>query len=561
MTRRSIILYWLLLLLPTLAIATAALRLIGYEQERMDRQALSSAGDRAQAVAESIQIAVESVEDEIAQSLERIPPEKLVESLVGWEKSNPIIRNVFVWKPGIGLEYPAPGASATSEEARFITRYAALFSGRIPWRSAHVETTGRRPADVSRMEASAQPSRTVRETEQSNLVQSVRRLRVGQREREGSRAAAKKGGWIPWYVENRLHILGWVRRGGEVYGVELELMTLLSRLVAAFPEPETDGIVFSLTDGEGNILHQAGRALVEPARKPDIAVPLAPQLPHWQVVVFLGDHTGTLRQSGGFMILGSLLLAIFVAAILLGGGMLTWQAHRNMIDAARKTSFVSNVSHELKTPLTSIRMYAELLNEGRIKDAQKTRRYLEVIVAETNRLTRLVNNVLDFSRLEQGRMKYNIEDIDLTAYLPSILETHRLPIQEAGLALQMVLPGHPVTVSADRDALNQVLLNIIDNAVKYAAEGGELVVDLRMSDAVCELRLMDRGPGVPPAHRKSIFEKFHRVDDSLTTRKPGTGLGLSISRRMLRDLGGDLLYEPRDSGGSSFVLVFPQHLT
>ncbi len=121
------------------------------------------------------------------------------------------------------------------------------------------------------------------------------------------------------------------------------------------------------------------------------------------------------------------------------------------------------------------------------------------------------------------------------------------------------IPDENIIVETDRDALEQVLLNLLDNAIKYASEGKELSITLKVSKEYCELQFADKGPGVPSAHRDNIFKKFHRVDDSLTAGKPGSGLGLSIARRLLRDLGGDLLYKPRGGGGSCFVVLIPFH--
>jgi len=310
-------------------------------------------------------------------------------------------------------------------------------------------------------------------------------------------------------------------------------------------------------DGNGKILHQAGETVLESGSHPGLTVSLAPNLPHWQMAVYFTDGRTAAQSGKGFIVLAGLLLAIFVVAIVLGGSLLLWQAHRNMTDAHQKTSFVSNVSHELKTPLTSIRMYAELLAEGRIKNREKKEHYLQVIVAESQRLTRLVNNVLHFSRLEQGRKKYQIEEIDVVKILLEILETHELRFREAGLELKLDIPDHAIVVRIDRDTIEQVVLNLMDNALKYAAEGKDLLIRLEVCNGFCELQLMDRGPGVPSSHRAKIFEKFQRMDDSLTTRKPGSGLGLSIARRLMRDMGGDLVYRSRKKGGSSFVVLIP----
>ena len=202
-------------------------------------------------------------------------------------------------------------------------------------------------------------------------------------------------------------------------------------------------------------------------------------------------------------------------------------------------------------------MYAELLSTDRIKTQEKKKQYLKVIVTESQRLTRLVNNVLDFSRLEQKRKNYHLEKLDMTVFLYEILKAQSLRIKNVGLVLKEDIPDENIIVETDRDALEQVVLNIMDNAIKYAPEGKDLKIALKVRTEYCEVQFTDKGPGVPTAHRDKIFKKFHLVDDSMTTRKPGSGLGLSISRRLLRDLGGDLYYRPGEGGGSCFIVLIP----
>ena len=360
-------------------------------------------------------------------------------------------------------------------------------------------------------------------------------------------------------MDNKQSILGWVQRkpNGIIYGAQLDLTALLYWLINYFPDTAPEGMEYALLDGGGEILYQTGTGNIKSGLKPDVTVPLAPYLPHWQVATYVVDPPLTAQSGQSFFLLSVLLLAIFVTAIILGGSLLTWQTHRNMVSAQQKTSFVSNVSHELKTPLTSIRMFAELLQEDRIKDPAKKAHYLKVIVAESQRLTRLVNNVLDFNRLEQGRKQYHLKELEISGYLRYIVETQRLRVQEAGMVLDNQIPEAEYKVQTDEDAIEQVLLNLLDNAIKYASEGKELSVDLTPREDQLQVRVMDRGPGVPAKHRSRIFEKFHRVDSSLTSRHPGSGLGLSIARTITRDLNGDLLYEPREGGGSCFTVLIP----
>ncbi len=253
----------------------------------------------------------------------------------------------------------------------------------------------------------------------------------------------------------------------------------------------------------------------------------------------------------------AILCCILLLAILGGGWLLLRDAHRSAIDARTRTTFVANVSHELKTPLTTIRMYAEILNEGRTKDESRRAHYLDVIVQESQRLTRLINNVLDFSRLEQGRKTYRPEDLDLATETRRIVEAQNSRLQAVGLAVELEGADTPCPAHADRDAFEQALLNVLDNAAKYAVSGKRVLVHVASANGAAQVRVCDRGPGVPAAHRSRLFQQFHRADDSLTTRQPGCGLGLSISRRLLRDQGGDLRYETAENGGACFVLTLP----
>jgi len=564
-TKRALSFYWLLLLVPVLVIGMAAYRLLEHEKARLQDQASAAYLERSQLLAESVRLTVLSVQEAVADTMADIPAAGLEKSLIDWRNTNPLIRNVFIWSPVKGLLYPLPSSPLSTEETRFIQRYDALFSGRLAWAD-----NGREMAVTN--ESSGNPAA---DHSQYDLVREVESLKSSTRKmvdlakqqplatKESSsvaQLAADTCGWRPWFMENRLYMLGWCQEPSDnsVFGVELEMMTLLSRLVANFPETAPPGLTYTLNDGSGTILFQTVGSALTVETKPKFSVSLAPQLPHWEIGVHVVDDTPAEQAARNFMLFAGLLLAILIIAMLAGGGLLTLQALQHARDARRKTTFVSNVSHELKTPLTSIRMYAELLQTGRIKDDEKKKKYLEVIVDESQRLTRLVNNVLDFSRLEQGRKKYHLETINLAELINHFLETQRYRLEKEGLIVRNIIQSKEFPVTADRDALEQVLLNLTDNAVKYASDGKELVFDLAQVEGYWQLRIMDRGCGVAAGHRRKIFEKFHRVDDSLTTRQPGAGLGLAIARKILRDLDGDLFYEDRPDGGSIFVMTLPR---
>ena len=548
-----IIAAWLLLLVPTLLIGGVALRLLQHEQQRLAGAAVAASSERARATAESIALAVAEVREGLLGTLRTFPQEELARRLDTWRQENPLIRNVFIWAPEGGLSLPDPRQPVSEEEADFIRRYDSLFTGRLSWNPPPPDPGPAPVADLA--ESLFSTRRELRELTQSKVTV----VADAQPSADASSPLVGTGGWIPWFWENRFYLLGWVESPGvpRRYGVEIETMALLSRLLGTLPAVPPTGEVYALVDGNGEIFHQSGGLAISAETPRIVSLPIGSALPHWQVAVYAPKGAAGAAEGDSFLILSTLVVGTFVAAILFGGSLLLWQAWRNLTDARRKTSFVANVSHELKTPLTTIRMYAELLGEGRIADEAKRGRYLKVIVDESRRLSRLVNNVLDFGRLEQGRKTYSLTDLDLCETLHGVLDSQALRIEEAGMTLSRRISGERCVVRADRDALEQAVLNLVDNALKYAGGSPELEVELVRDGNRCRVRVLDRGPGVPPAQRQRIFEKFHRVDDSLTARQPGSGLGLSIARQLLRDMGGELICGERSGGGCCFEIQLP----
>jgi signal transduction histidine kinase len=331
--------------------------------------------------------------------------------------------------------------------------------------------------------------------------------------------------------------------------------------VPDIPELSEKGAALVLMDGNKTFMHQSGSLAIDPGASPAAVIPVSGLLPHWQMGVFV--HDKSFGQVPGFLFVSIMLLAIFIGVMVFGGVLLTRMTLRNMKDARQKTSFVSSVSHELKTPLTSIRMYAELLMSKRITDQRKIHTYLSVIVGESGRLTRLINNVLDFGRLEQGKKTYHPTCFELDRFLNRMIAVHGIRIQAQGL--EIITRIEPIEstggyhVRTDQDAVEQVVLNLIDNALKYAGDGEFIKFVLERQDAFILLKICDDGPGVPGAQREKIFEKFHRMDNSLTSQQPGSGLGFSIARQILRDLGGDLLLEPLPENGACFTARIKYH--
>jgi signal transduction histidine kinase len=249
-----------------------------------------------------------------------------------------------------------------------------------------------------------------------------------------------------------------------------------------------------------------------------------------------------------------------VLAIAIGSWLIVADLKRQLTLARQKTDFVSNVSHELKTPLTSIRMFSELLAEGRVTDVGKQRSYLGIITAESARLTRLINNVLDFARIERGEKKYHFEDCDLVSIARETAESYRAHLETSGFQFELQLPDTPLLVNGDRDALAQVIVNLLSNAEKYSTACKEIKLQVERRSAPLPhavVMVLDRGLGVPRGSEEKIFEKFYRAHDSLSSGIQGSGLGLTLARQIARAHGGDVAYEPRKGGGSCFNLRLP----
>ena len=563
-TKRSIILFWVLFLVPTLIMAGAAARLLSHEQERINQSRLMALTDRADTIAQTIHLTIETIKDNLTQALIRIPGNTLKPILLKWEETNPLVRNVFVYKPGVALSYPAKGMASTPEERRFMARFDALFSGRVPFDGGETKDPGESAGSALAKQSDKTSSYSSRKqlVELSKAVTQAPQTAMESQQPQAvtDNSGGAKSGWLPWFSENRLHLLIWVQTSdsGPIYGLELELMTLLSRLVVDFPKLDEGRTALVLMDGSNRSIHQAGDMEINPGTRPAVRVDVSSLLPHWEIAVFM-DNQGV-GAANGFLVLSLVLVGVFIAAIVSGGILLTRMTLKNMNDARQKTSFVSSVSHELKTPLTSIRMYAELLLSGRIKEAAKKENYLSVIVTESERLTRLINNVLDFGKLEQGRKTYRMTRFEMDFFLYQVIDAHRIRIKTCGLEIKTNIKEGDYTLSTDRDAIEQVVLNLLDNALKYAGDGRfvEFILE-KETDNTILFKICDDGLGIPKSQQAMIFKKFHRVDNSLTATQPGSGLGLSIARQILRDLGGDLTCESIKGSGSCFTARIKDH--
>ncbi len=203
-------------------------------------------------------------------------------------------------------------------------------------------------------------------------------------------------------------------------------------------------------------------------------------------------------------------------------------------------------------------MFAEILKERRQPDPQKQQKYLDLMVSETERLTRLINNVLDFARMEKGERKYEKKRLDLALLCEGLVDDQRVRLEPAGFQVSLRNDLGEAFVEGDEEALKQALLNLLSNAEKYGGEVKRIDIEIRGAPGSVLINVQDRGPGVSSREAKKIFEEFYRVDDSPSAKVRGSGLGLPIALRIVRDHGGDIHYYPREGGGSVFQVRLPR---
>jgi signal transduction histidine kinase len=372
-------------------------------------------------------------------------------------------------------------------------------------------------------------------------------------------------GTLARFLQNRLRVMFWHRPPSDpqlVFGAQLELnrvITGLRSLVRA-DLAIADQICLVLLDERARPVVATRENFQADWKRPFVAAEIGDALPHWEVAAYFVNPASLQQTARTVKLTLGLLIATLVVAVAAGGWLIFANLNRQLTLARQKTDFVSNVSHELKTPLTSIRMFSELLSQGRVVEPEKQKSYLNIITAEAARLTRLINNVLDFSRMERGEKKYNLQDCDLADIARATADALRPHLENTGFRLECSLPASPLPVRVDSDALAQVIMNLLSNAEKYS--DGQKTIELRVNRydgpiPYAEVSVLDRGMGVPGGSGEKIFEKFYRAHDSLSSGIQGSGLGLTLARQIARAHGGDVSYEPREGGGSCFSLRLP----
>jgi signal transduction histidine kinase len=317
------------------------------------------------------------------------------------------------------------------------------------------------------------------------------------------------------------------------------------------------------TEGKGAlaILDGSGRAVFtsEPLDRADpvLTVPFGEALPAWRVALYqpagLSPRDMVHRQTMIFMAAFALLLLMIAAGLVA-----TYRLMRRESEIARlKSDFVANVSHDLKTPLALIRMFAETLEMDRVPDERRRREYYGVLTRESERLSRLIDNVLDFSRIESGRQRYEITAGPVEPIVHEVVESFRHPLDQQGFTVDVAIEPDLPDVPLDGDAMKQALANLVDNAMKYSGDRRHIRVAARRDGGGVAVEVADEGIGIPVSERERIFEKFYRIGRSETQGRRGSGVGLALVKHIVEAHGGRVTVDGRPGEGTRFTLHLP----
>jgi signal transduction histidine kinase len=356
-----------------------------------------------------------------------------------------------------------------------------------------------------------------------------------------------------------LLLAAWIpaRDGGEIagiFGVQLESDRLSEEVLAEAVSGAllNDGTEVVLADLSGRPLNGQGN----PASAPLATEYFEGNFPPWRIDLFKGPAIGQgildLRRNFYFWTIVTLVVVLAFGAFLI-----VRTISHEMEILKIKSNFVSSVSHEFKTPLTSIRSLMERLVDGKVHDPAKMGQYFAIIAQDTDRLTRLVNNLLDFSKIEDGKKEYVFAETDIARIASEQVEAFKSDRVQAGPSIRLEIAGGIPAVRADAEALSRALANLLGNAIKFTPAGKSIRVGLKSEGESVVLEVEDEGTGIHPDEVGKVFEKFFQGRNAHDLSARGTGLGLTLVKHIAESHGGRVLVESEVGRGSKFTLVLP----
>ncbi len=324
-------------------------------------------------------------------------------------------------------------------------------------------------------------------------------------------------------------------------------------LLQVFPQffVSSTRFLYQVVDEAGGIVW-GNQVEVGPGRE----VPFAETVDGWALRVIEKD-TGQQAALARKHLIDSILIGGAVSVIVIGLVFLGFAVRRERRLNELKSEFISNVSHELKTPLSIISMFGEMLAEGRTKNPEQAHEYAEIIWRESVRLGRLIDNVLDFAKIERGKNVYEFTETDVVEVLDRAIDLAQRRVANASMTLEVDIDSEIPMVRLDANAFTLAVLNLIDNAIKYAPDGKVIAVKLSREGERVVLAVKDRGPGVEPDDQDKIFERFYRAKSIRLKPIRGSGIGLALVRHIARAHRGDVTLESVVGEGATFRIWLP----
>lgn len=436
------------------------------------------------------------------------------------------IRQIFVIDAQRARRFPPTDNEITAAEKTFVKRLEAV------WHDPQMLFSNQSSNEnVERAGITTKSKKLVTK----NRVATKSSSMISKSEKNAYLNNTSSQGWYMWHWGTDSNLIFWQQnKDKRIVGIEMEPVRVKADLISRLPDTAvndpTNDFRLRLVDTAGHVVYQWGAYDITPVEVAQQKRSLSYPLSSWS----LEYYGKPFNQSG--LSKYSLLLTFAGFAFLISA--LAWflyrEQTREMRLAAQRVQFVSQVSHELKTPLTNIRMYAEML-EDQIDDAEQPRRYLQVITDESKRLTRLIANVLNFSRTPRVHKR----GIDPDSVVKQSIEHFKPGFEAKQIVINLTLMAKS-EIETDPDILEQILNNLLSNVEKYAASGKRLDIYTEIKDQHFILRVRDYGKGISRGERKRIFQPFYRINDKITEGVSGTGIGLTIARQQAEHLGGKL---------------------
>jgi signal transduction histidine kinase len=467
-------------------------------------------------------------------------------------RKNSLVSQIFVLDPRGYLIHPPLNGAIKQEEADFIERTRKIWENREILYQGIVESDSRK-VNIQSNYSPSQAGNTTQQSIPPRQKVNLKQISESSYKQSQSRPMEKYYGWYVWYWEKGLSIIFWHKNAdGLTVGAELNMIRLMADIINILPEtdpanPQMPEGRISMIDSNDKTIYKWGGYEPEENEPPRVSLTLSYPLSSWKLDYFLSEKEYKMQFGSGLML--NLLAGLLAVAIALIGLSIYFyrESSREIQEAGQRVNFVNQVSHELKTPLTNIRLYAELLENEIDEKNQKAESHLNIIVSESRRLSRLIANVLSFARKHRDKLQIRRSPGVIDEIISETLEYYRPALAQNDVKIDFT-GGADALVRIDADALGQILGNLINNVEKYATSGGSLTVTSQQNGEQTIIHVKDNGPGIPMNLKDKIFEQFYRISDKLTDGVAGTGIGLPIARDLARLLGGDITLEPTETG-------------